>query len=204
MTVVAHGRLRAWADGWSLTVEPVRTRDDGASEFRVTVARPVDAAVVVALRVEQERGAYGGAALPEPIALDCAAGHIELGDWTQQGVLECYSGGAWYRKDFTLTPELAGHPLTLDLGSLSASAAVRVNGKPAGTRVAPPWRFDVSGLANAGTNHLEILILSTLGGHYTTIPTRYPGSKVSGLLGPVTLQSVQSPAPTTTAESPRR
>ena len=102
-------------------------------------------------------------------------------------MLECYSGGAWYRQTIALTPEQARGRVTLDLGNLSASAEVRVNGQPAGIRIAPPWKFDLTPLVKPGDNRLEVLVLSALGGHYTTIPTRYRGSRLSGLLGPVTL-----------------
>jgi len=188
MTILAHGKVQAWADGREMTIAEIEVRADGAHELKAVVANPAARAVVVALRMEQERGAYAGAALPEPIALDCASGQIELGDWTRQGVLECYSGGAWYRKSLTLTSAQARGHVALDLGNLSSSAEVRINGHPAGIRIAPPWRFDVSKLVKPGENRVEVLVLSALGGHYTTIPTRYRGSSVSGLLGPVKLE----------------
>ena len=78
--------------------------------------------------------------------------------------------------------------MSLDLGDLSASAEVRINGHPAGVRVAPPWRFELTPHVQSGINRVEVRVLSALGGHYTTIPTRYRGSLKSGLLGPVTLR----------------
>ncbi len=185
MTILARGKVQAWSDGHEIPITDIKLRADGAHEFRAVVPNPAAKAVVVALRIEQERGAYAGAALPEPVALDCAPGQIELGDWTQQGVLECYSGGAWYRKSLTLTSAQARGHVTLDLGNLSSSAEVRVNGQSAGIRILPPWKFDISALMKPGENRVEVLVLSALGGHYTTIPTRYRGSSVSGLLGPV-------------------
>ncbi len=142
----------------------------------------------VALRIEQERGCYGGAALTEPITLDCAAGRIPLGDWSKAGALECYSGGAWYRKTVTLTPEQARGAITLDLGKVVSTAEVRVNGQAAGIRIAPPWRVDISQQAKPGDNRIEVLVYNTLANHYLTIPTSYRGDLTSGLLGPVTLE----------------
>jgi hypothetical protein len=84
---------------------------------------------------------------------------------------------------------------TLDLGELVSSAEVRVNGEPAGVRIAPPWTLDITGLARAGENRIEVLVLSTLANHFTSIPTPYRGSTVAGLLGPVTLR-VERRAPT--------
>lgn len=188
MTIIAHGKVQAWADGREISIADVKVRPDGAHELKAVVAKPSAKGVAVALRIEQERGAYAGAALPEPIVLDCVSGQIELGDWTQQGVLECYSGGAWYRKTLALTSEQARGHVTLDLGNLSSSAEVRVNGQPAGIRILPPWKFDITTLVKPGDNRVEVLVLSALGGHYTTIPTRYRGSRVSGLLGPVKIE----------------
>jgi hypothetical protein len=101
------------------------------------------------------------------------------------GVLKSYSGGAWYCRTVYLEPTLRRDRLTLDLGNLASSAEVRINGKVAGIRVAPPWKFDITNLAKKGDNRVEILIYSALGGNYSTIPTRYPGLLTSGLLGPV-------------------
>ena len=59
---------------------------------------------------------------------------------------------------------------------------------PAGVRVSPPWRFDITKLVTSGENRVEVLVCNTLANHYTTVPTHYRGDTTSGLLGPVTLQ----------------
>ena len=138
--------------------------------------------MTVLIRIDQERGCYGGAALLEPIHWDCGVGRMALGDWSQNEGLARYSGGAWYRKTVTL-PE-ARHAV-LDLGNVAASAEVRVNGKPAGVLVAPPWTIDISSLVKTGENRVEVLVCNTLANHYCTVPTVYRGSPRSGLLGPV-------------------
>jgi hypothetical protein len=182
LTIPTRGRVRAWADGKELRVrkEAELTTAQVPQAFR----RPV----VVALRVEQERGDYGGAAFDDYIRLDCGEGAIGLGDWSQVGVLETYSGGAWYRKTFRLTAEQASGAVTLHLGHVAASAEVIVNGKPAGVKVAPPWRLELTSLVKQGENRIEVLVCNTLANHYVTIPTHYRGSKVSGLPGPVRLE----------------
>jgi len=58
------------------------------------------------------------------------------------------------------TPGQAAGRVILDLGGVSASAAVRVNGERDGIRVAPPW----------------------------TVPTPYRGTTISGLLSPARLE----------------
>jgi hypothetical protein len=179
MTVPARGEVRAWADGKEL---------EALAGNRFVVARPSAAPVTVAIRVAQERGHYGGAALPDPIRLDCGPGAFAPGDWSKNDGLASYSGGAWYRKTVTLTREQAEGRVALDLGNVVSSAEVRINGQLAGTRLAPPWRVDLSPHVEAGENRIEILVYNTLANHYSTIPTRYRGSPVSGLLGPVSLQ----------------
>jgi beta-galactosidase/beta-glucuronidase len=114
---------------------------------------------------------------------------MPLGDWSQRGALAEYSGGVWYRKSVVLSDEQTQGRVTLDLGAVAASAEVIVNGKPAGIRVTPPWRVDVSGLVTPGENRVEVLVCNTLANHYGTIPTHYRGDPVSGLLGPVTLST---------------
>ena len=86
-----------------------------------------------------------------------------------------------------IDPVDCGKRLELDLGDVVSTAEVLINGKSAGIKLTPPWKFDLSGLTIPGENRIEILVYNTLANHYTTIPTRYPGSLVSGLLGPVTL-----------------
>lgn len=173
--------LRVWVDGAPATA----VRKEGA--WRVDLAAPRRSPAVVAVRVEQARGEYGGAAFSDFIRLDCGAGDLPAGDWAKAGVLETYSGGAWYRKSVSISAADLRQKLVLDLGSVVSSAEVIVNGKPAGIRVAPPWTFDISHLAKEGENRIEVLVCNTLANHYVTVPTHYRGDIVSGLLGPVRL-----------------
>lgn len=182
LTIPTWAPLRIWVDGQEQTAKA------GEGTVRVTVAKPSPKAVVVAIRVEQERGSYGGAAFSDYLKLDCGEGELSAGDWARAGVLETYSGGAWYRRTVTLTAEQAAQSVTLDLGRVVASAEVRVNGKPAGIKVSPPWKLDLTKLVKAGDNRVEVLVCNTLANHYVTIPTHYRGSTESGLIGPVRLE----------------
>jgi hypothetical protein len=95
MTVTARGSVQAWADG-----QPMRDAGQG----RFEAAAPLPGAAGVALRVMPETGFCGAAVFPEPVRLECGPGLAETGDWSTAGALECYSGGAWYRKAVILTP----------------------------------------------------------------------------------------------------
>ncbi|HPM79090.1 MAG TPA: glycosyl hydrolase [Candidatus Anammoximicrobium sp.] len=179
MAVTAKGNVEAWADG-----QPMHTAGQGRFEPAMPIAR----AAVVALRVVPQTGASGAAVFPDPVRLECGPGVAELGDWSKAGALECYSGGAWYRKTVTLTPQQARGSVTLDLGKVVATAEVRVNGQTAGIRVAPPWRVDISKQVQPAENRIEVLVYNTLANHYLTVPTRYRGELASGLLGPAILE----------------
>ena len=171
MTVKARGKVQAWVDGKPLT------------DF--TISQPLAGCVPVLFRIEQERGCYAGAALPEYIQLDCGSGQIALGDWSKIEGLLSYSGGAWYRKTVTIP---AAKQVILNLGEVAASAEVRVNGQLVSVKVSPPWAFDITKFVKPGENRIEVLVCNTLANHYTTVPTRYRGNTTSGLLGPVQLE----------------
>jgi hypothetical protein len=117
------------------------------------------------------------------------SGMMELGDWSQKGILNNYSGGVRYKTNLTLTASEARSAATIDLGSVAGTSEIIINGKKAGIRVAPPWKVEVSGYLKAGNNTIEVLVYNTLSNHYQTIPSRYRGNPVSGLLGPVKLET---------------
>jgi hypothetical protein len=187
MTLRVHGTPNVWVDGSRQTVKYVR--GDGPGTYRVVLDKSRRRSSLVALRIDQDRGEYGGAALPEPVLLDCGPGITQTGDWSHGSSLECYSGGAWYRKIFTLSRTQARSRIMLDLGHVVATAEVRVNGTHAGILVSPPWRLNISDHVKMGENYIEILVYNTLANHYLTLPTRYRGHSLqSGLVGPVTLE----------------
>ncbi|MCU0915308.1 MAG: alpha-L-fucosidase [Planctomycetes bacterium] len=188
MEMVCYGVPRAWADGQPMQTEKQASGAGGLAHYRVVAAQPVLGLARVALHIEQQRGYYGGSALPEPIQLECGPGQMAVGDWSKAGALECYSGGAWYRRTVPLTAEQVRGRVLLHLGDVVATAEVRVNGRVAGVRVAPPWTVDISAYVHAGEDRIEILVYNTLANHYLTIPTRYRGSLRSGLIGPVRLE----------------
>ena len=188
MTAVVRGKVQAWADGKLLKVEKQQVLHSGAIKYRLELENLITGMAAVAFRIEQERGYYGGSALPEPITLECGSGIMAAGDWSQAGVLQSYSGGAWYRKTVDLTPQQIRYKVLLNMAEVVATAQVHINGRLAGIRVAPPWKVDVSEFVKPGLNRVEILIYNTLANHYLTIPTRYRGSLRSGLIGPVSIE----------------
>ena len=144
----------------------------------------------VALRVEQKAGVYAGAAISQPMRFECAEAALPLGDWSQYA-LESYSGGAVYKKRFSLENEQLQGKVVLDLGAANTTAEVAVNGESVGVRLARPYRFDISGQVREGDNVLEVTVYNTLANYFSTGPYEsefvFPGQTVSGLLGPVTV-----------------
>jgi hypothetical protein len=176
-----QAKPQVWAEGREIVVA------GSAGNWTATLAAPAPIVSVVSIRLEQARGEYAGAAFADYLKLDCGPGNIQPGDWSKLGVLETYSGGAWYRKSFELPADAPGGTVTLDLGQVVASAEVRVNGKLAGIKVAPPWTLDITEHVQPGENRVEVLVCNTLANHYVTVPTHFRGKLESGLLGPVTL-----------------
>ena len=150
--------------------------------------------VTVAIRVRNAPwGTDGGAVFPDPIKLRCGKGVISLGNWAAKGVLETYSGGAWYRKTIRMDAKeldvlkATQGRIRLDLGHVTASCEVRINGKLAAVLAASPWCCDITPLLAVGDNEISVLVLNTLANHYRTIPSEYRGDNRSGLFGPVRL-----------------
>ncbi|QNK57941.1 glycosyl hydrolase [Paenibacillus sp. PAMC21692] len=189
MEVTAHGEIKAWVDGNEWPILSATIREDGATVYRLASDSSCLESSAVAIRVVYDKSAYAGAALPEPIRLDCGRGLLALGDWSDIDGLMCYSGGGIYRKgvNWSLPENPVDCRVLLDLGDVASSAEIRVNGGIAGTLTAPPWRKDISRWLRRGDNEIEIRVYNTLANHYVTIPTRYRGDLTSGLLGPVRL-----------------
>jgi hypothetical protein len=186
LTMVVRGAAALWLDGRPIPLAAAERQRDGSNRYRVAVAA-LPAPRKIAIRVEQDRGSCAGAAFMEPMEFDCGPGRMAAGDWSGTDGLSSYSGGVWYRKTVALGAAQSDREVWLDLGGVSSSAEVHVNGKRAGVKLAPPYRVDISKLVQAGPNRIEVLVYSALSNHYQTIPTRYRGTEPSGLLGPVKL-----------------
>lgn len=191
--LAVNQKPQIWVNGKEIPLKsykpiPGLFADSTQKSWKAELPATVSMSSSVALRVQMEPGFYGGAAVPEPIRLNCGKGVIRLGDLYDNESLMNYSGGMWYRKTMVLTTSQAGSSrVILDLGELVSTAEVVINGKPAGKRLCPPWQFDLTGKVKSGENRLEVLIYNTLGNYYLTTPSKYAGSGKSGLIGPVRL-----------------
>ncbi len=87
---------------------------------------------------------------------------IDSGSWTEQGY-PFYPGSITYRMEFGL--EFAENEFfELDLSGIEAcNSYVTVNGSDIGSLPFPPYRADISGALQQGSNNLEIEVFGTLG-----------------------------------------
>ena len=93
---------------------------------------------------------------PEKISLD------KLTSWTEQSDpgVKYFSGTATYVKEIDISSDTlsANRSLYLYLGRVKNLAQVKLNGKDIGILWKPPFRVDLTGIASAGKNSLEIRV----------------------------------------------
>ncbi len=99
-----------------------------------------------------EVGFQAGRGAPEKVTFDA------LVDWTRhsESGIRYFSGTATYRKTFDMTSDQAARKAILQLGTVSALAQVRLNGKDLGIVWTAPWQVELTGSVKAGRNELEI------------------------------------------------
>jgi hypothetical protein len=176
--VLHNNNLTLWINGKEV---PVRAG-------MAVLDNPPKGVSKVAIRVKMKPGQYAGAAFDQPIQLKFEGGIIQAGLWSNFA-LPTYSGIGVYKQHLDLNPEEANRQVELDLGQVLVAAEVLVNGQRAGVKVAAPYKFDLTGLVQSGSNEIEIRVANTLAPHYT-VPRQAKdlGPVDSGLVGPVKLK----------------
>ena len=107
-----------------------------------------------------------------------------LASVTGRDALPDFTGNMRYRTTLHLTKSAR---TVLDLGEVGETAEVYLNGKCAGVRLVPPYRFDLTELAKDGENTLEVIVANTCTFEQRDNFSRYLLIRPSGLLGPVKL-----------------
>lgn len=139
----------------------------------------------VVVRAIPENGFPGASIFAEPIRIKALKGKMPLGDWSKTGPLKFYSGGIAYSKDFDSSRLPSLDKVLLSVGEVDATAEVILNGERLAVRLQSPFSVDISGKVKEGTNHLEIIVYSSLSNHYQTVPSPYRHTPHAGLIGPV-------------------
>ena len=152
------------------------------------IENPPSGVSQVAVRVNMLPGEYAGAAFQDPVQFRLEGGIIHPGVWSDYA-LPTYSGIGIYKQSINLNADEADKQIELDLGKVLVTAEVIVNGKSAGSKVAAPYKFNLSGFLKQGINELEVRVANTLAPHYF-IPrqARDLGPVESGLIGPVKMK----------------
>ena len=107
-------------------------------------------------------------------------------------LLPRFSGTARYTASFDSRDDAAEH--VLDLGQVFELASVRLNGVDLGSRIAPPYVFDVPAGVLAGSNTMEVEVTNTLAKAQPDFFSAFAQQDPSGLLGPVTI-AARTPLP---------
>lgn len=113
----------------------------------------------------------------------------ELGPIGSPDLLPRFSGTLRYRAAFS-APAMRGGAHRLDLGAVHELASVRVNGADLGTRIAPPYVFDVPEGVLGIDNVIEIDVVNTLAPQERDYFSAFAQQEPSGLLGPVTIAAL--------------
>ncbi len=108
----------------------------------------------------------------------------ELFNITAAGELPDFSGKISYKATFNA--KKAGR-MALDLGYVGSTAELRLNGENLGTRICPPYLFDISGYVKDGENVLEVIVSNTLANRVKDNFSVFMQIPPSGMLGPVRL-----------------
>ncbi|MEV8214016.1 hypothetical protein [Leifsonia sp. NPDC077715] len=131
---------------------------------------------------------------PEWRVATATAGDSRYSDWgvlddlrplNEPDLLPRFSGTARYTAEFEAEQADGGH--ALDLGEVFELASVRLNDVDLGTRVAPPYVFDIPDGVVRARNTLQIDVTNTLAKAQPDFFSAFAQQEPSGLLGPVTL-----------------
>lgn len=132
----------------------------------------------------------------------------ELIDWSKSDneQIKYYSGTAVYTKTFTIDELAKNQDTYINLGKLSVMAKVKLNGKYVGGLWIAPYQLNISEAIKQGENKLEIEVVNLWRNQLIKDKTRPKNEKYtwividkitpksplqsSGLLGPVTIESV--------------
>jgi hypothetical protein len=143
----------------------------GPNELVIMTSSSVQPNVWIAGKFKEVRGRV------EAVETDV----VTTGSWTKQGY-PWFAGTAIYEKQILLPPEYRSGPIRVDLEDVGEVADLFVDGRKVGTRIAHPYRFDISPLAN-GREQVRLTARVT----NTTYNVGQKAPTEAGLLGRIML-----------------
>jgi len=189
-----------------LTAVPVRT-SPGATTAEIDLP-PGDALVLVV----GSESAWDGAEVRRPVrtlepaelapvwevSTATASEHPSFTPWRRldqltpldaPGLLPRFSGTIRYSASLAVADPRGAH--RLDLGQVFELATVRVNGAELGTRIAPPYVFDVPEGVLTGDDEIEVEVVNTLVKAHPDFFSAFAQQDPTGLIGPVTISRLE-------------
>lgn len=76
----------------------------------------------------------------------------------------------------------------LYLGYVGETAEVEINGKPVGTKISPPYRFNITEFTKPGQNAARVTVSNNLAHRLKDYYSRYLLMDKSGIIGPVSIK----------------
>jgi len=132
----------------------------GRNRLRIKSRQPDWPGLAPSLPALEPVAIYGTFALADRTVVRPQPGPAAGGNFTERGY-RFYSGAMTMRCRFELPADYLGFDLWLELGEVREVASARLNGRDAGTRVHPPFNFDVTEMARAGANELEVRVYNS-------------------------------------------
>ncbi len=172
-----------YANGRCLRVETARA---AAEPGWLSIQGCEDAPGVLGVELSAMAPGFG---FTGPVTCRIEPRRVELDAWASRG-LDWYSGWGAYRRKFSarLAP---GTAVELELGEVRECAQVYLNGSHVGTRIWPPYAFDLTPSMREGENELCIAVCNLISNEFAWdhCGTRGDGHRLtSGLMGPVELR----------------
>lgn len=132
-----------------------------------------------------------------------------LTDWIENGndKIKYYSGTAVYKSTFNFKKDENAKDIFIDLGKVGVMASVKINGIDIGTTWIAPYKLNMNNALKDGENTIEVEVVNVWRNRLTgdksltetqkttwlNVDTTTPEEALisSGLLGPVTIQTIQ-------------
>lgn len=108
----------------------------------------------------------------------------ELKNITSPDMFPRFGGYMTYEGSFDFDASKSGR-YVIDLGRVGETAEVWLNGENIGEKIAPPYRFDATGILKNGKNELKVVVTNHLGYEQRDLCSKYLLMEASGLLGPI-------------------
>lgn len=177
-----NAQLKVWINGKKYILMPSDFID---KPVKLVLKEKIDCETAVIMQADYKKtnGYYEGAVFEKPIDIICKKGLIHSGDWAENDGLSSYSGTIAYEQIIQFKEVCEDKRYIFFCSELVSTVRLFWNDRYVGTRVCPPWEFEVTDYVIKGDNRIRMEISNTLANQYETIPTRYQGSTKSGLTG---------------------